>query len=325
MIAVQVQERSQIAEVRRKVVQLGTSNGFKAEELDRAALIVTELATNVIKHGGGGQVLVDASARGIDLIALDRGRGMADATVCAADGFSTAGTLGHGLGAMRRQADEFLIASWPDRGTAVLARVWPTGQTHRSDPPGNAAAVVVAKPGEEACGDAWSLRAGTDSVTVFVVDGLGHGTEAARAAHEAVLQFQRTGSSSVAQIVDEVHRALQSTRGGAVAVAQVDGTSALLTFAGLGNISATIVAGDGKTRRMVSLNGTAGHNARKIQPFEYPGARGLLIMHSDGIDTRWSLDRYPGVHALDPLLIAALLYRDHSRNRDDATVVVVRL
>ncbi len=75
---------------------------------------------------------------------------------------------------------------------------------------------------------------------------------------------------------------------------------------------------------MVSLNGTAGHNARKIQAFEYPCGEGLLIMHSDGIGSSWTLQAYPGFARLHPMLLAGLLMRDHSRGRDDATVVVAR-
>jgi anti-sigma regulatory factor (Ser/Thr protein kinase) len=326
MVAIPVVEPSQIAQARRSVASLGQSGGVSAKDIDRAALIVTELGTNLLKHGGGGTMLMNASDRGFELIALDRGVGMANPEACIADGYSTAGTLGNGLGAVRRASDELSIASWPGMGTAVLVRIRPPQfKANASTTNADIGSVVVAMPGEEACGDAWSLRDDGGSRTIFVVDGLGHGPEAARAAHEAVLQFQRTGAAPVATIIDDVHRALQPTRGGAVAAARIDRASSVMSFAGLGNIAAAIVGMDGKVRRMVSHNGTAGHNARKIQAFDYPGARGLLVMHSDGIDTRWTLSRYPAVQTLDPLLIASLLYRDHARGRDDATVVVARL
>jgi hypothetical protein len=97
-----------------------------------------------------------------------------------------------------------------------------------------------------------------------------------------------------------------------------------VVFSGLGNIAGALVSSSGQVRRMVSLNGIAGHNARKIHAYEYPSADGLLIMHSDGIATSWTPTLYPGFARLHPMLLAGLLFRDFSRGRDDATVVVAR-
>ena len=76
---------------------------------------------------------------------------------------------------------------------------------------------------------------------------------------------------------------------------------------------------------MVSHNGTVGHVTRKVQEFVYPWLPGaLVIMHSDGLGTQWSLERYPGLALRDPALIAGVLYRDFQRGRDDVTVLVAR-
>jgi hypothetical protein len=85
-----------------------------------------------------------------------------------------------------------------------------------------------------------------------------------------------------------------------------------------------VIISAGETKRMVSMAGTAGFNVRKIQGFDYPFQRGLVILHSDGLASSWSLDRYPNIAALHPSLIAAILYRDFTRNRDDATVLVAK-
>jgi hypothetical protein len=96
-------------------------------------------------------------------------------------------------------------------------------------------------------------------------------------------------------------------------------------YAGVGNISAVIVTGEG-TRSLVSHNGTVGHQMRKAQEFVYPWTSGaLLVVHSDGLATHWKLDQYPGLLRQDPALVAAMLYRDHSRRRDDVSVVACRL
>lgn len=332
MLEVIVQEQSQVAEARRRAAAAATASGFGETAAGRVALVATELASNLIKHGGGGRLLVDAAGSHVDLLALDAGAGIADIGRCLADGFSTAGTAGNGLGAVRRLAAPFSLVSWPGRGTAVLARVddreAPPAQAGPLQPaclPGALAGVVVPRPGETACGDAWSVADAADSRTVFVVDGLGHGMDAARAANEAVAQFQRSRHQSPDEIVHAVHGAIRHTRGAAVGVSRIHWPSATISFAGVGNIASSFVprAPGAAVRRMVSHNGIVGHNARKIQAFDYPCGDGLLVMHSDGIGTSWSLAAYPGLLQAEPLLVAGVLYRDFVRGRDDATVVVV--
>jgi anti-sigma regulatory factor (Ser/Thr protein kinase) len=328
MFEVTVNDSSAVAEARRRAVAAAVALGFDEVRAGQLAIVVTELGTNLIKHGDGGRLLVGRGSEHIDLLALDRGLGMADVARCLADGYSSAGTAGNGLGAVRRLAQAFHVASWPGKGTAVMARLARKGENGCEAPQQEAVGgVSIAKPGEQACGDAWAAHEdGQGHRTVFVVDGLGHGTEAAVAANEAVAQFQRSRHEPPAQIVQAVHMALRHTRGGAVAVARMDPASATVAFAGLGNIAASVVAPGAAARRMVSHNGTAGHNARKIQAFDYPCApNGLLVMHSDGLSSGWSLDAYPGLWRMPALLAAGVLYRDFARGRDDATVVVARM
>src|SRR5215475_1358438 len=109
-----------------------------------------------------------------------------------------------------------------------------------------------------------------------------------------------------------------------VAVAEVDLEGAVVKFCGVGNI-AGVIATATTTRHLVSHNGTAGHRAGTINEFSYPWPPGgLLVLHSDGLGSHWSLDRYPGLAERDPSLIAGVLYRDFARRRDDVTVVVAR-
>ncbi len=222
------------------------------------------------------------------------------------------------LGAVRRQCEHVHVLSWRGVGTAVLARLGVGGD----DAIG---ALVVPMPGQESCGDAWSSHADAGGRTVLVVDGLGHGPEAATAAHAAVREFQRCRAEPPQAIVEALHQALRPTRGGAVAVARIDRASDTVSYAGVGNIAAALAGAGGGLRRLVSHNGTAGLNARRMQAFDYPGARnGLLVMHSDGISASWSLDRYPGLARAHPLLVAGVLYHHHARGRDDAAIVVAR-
>jgi hypothetical protein len=92
----------------------------------------------------------------------------------------------------------------------------------------------------------------------------------------------------------------------------------------VGNISGVIVQ-NAQTRSMVSYNGTVGHELRKVQEFQYPWpANGLLVMCSDGLSNRWEFRRYPGLAMRHPAVIAGVLWRDHNRGRDDATIFVAR-
>ena len=328
MIRVAVTESSAVAEARRQAGALAQSQGFPENDEGRVKLVVTELATNIVKHGGGGDILVgsfeEPGAAGIHILALDSGPGITRLQEALADGYSTAGTAGGGLGAIVRQSEFAEVASWPGLGTAVLARLQPrkAGVGH-SAPPSRWGAVLVAKPGEEVCGDCWSLHEGPGGATILVADGLGHGPHAATASLEAVKVFQRHRDHSVATLLDYVHGGLRPTRGAAIAIAREHKAERRLEFGGIGNI-AGVIQGRAASKHLVSLAGTAGHNARKIQVFDYPFDGGLVILHSDGLGTSWSLDRYPGITRMHPTLIAGVLVRDYWRQRDDVTVVVLR-
>jgi anti-sigma regulatory factor (Ser/Thr protein kinase) len=327
MISVAVQDASQVAQARREASGLAERNGFGADDSGRVALVATELATNLIKHGRGGEMLIGTyedggeNGGGVELVALDQGPGIANIGACLADGYSSAGTQGNGLGAVIRQSHAFDIASWPGAGTAVLARLKPGKPDPRRLPSQSGwGAVSIAMPGEDVCGDSWSVA--TNGVTTLLVaDGLGHGQEAAEAAVEAVRLFHRFGGHQVATLLDYIHGGLRATRGAAVSIARFDPASRRVAFAGVGNVGGALVSG-GNLRRMVSMPGTAGHNARKIQTFDYPFEHGLIVLASDGISTSWGLSKYPGIQAVHPTLIAAILYRDFARHRDDATVLV---
>lgn len=326
MIAVSVLEQSGIAEARRFARDMAGRHGFSESDAGRVALVATELASNLVKHSPGGELLVGtfddgAGATGIELIALDQGPGMVNVEACLADGYSSVGTAGHGMGAVIRQSHYVDIASWAGVGTAVLARLAPGAPPEVRPVPSLWGAVCIPKKGEQVSGDAWSVSDTAAGRTLMVADGLGHGPDAAEAAVEAVRLFHRFNGHQVATLLDYIHGGLRATRGAAVSLARLEGGK--LNYAGIGNVGGVIIAG-GSMRRMVSMAGTAGHNARKIQAFDYPFQGGLVVLYSDGIASSWTVERYPGLAAFHPTLIAAVLYRDLTRHRDDATVLVAK-
>jgi anti-sigma regulatory factor (Ser/Thr protein kinase) len=326
MISLIVNDQNQVADARRETTTIARQQGFDEIDSGRVALVVTELATNLVKHASGGEILVgideEGSRGGVQVVALDKGRGMANVQACLADGYSSAGSAGNGLGAVTRLSTVVDIASWLGVGTAVLATIEPGKiRGHRATSHSAFGAVSVAKLGEDVCGDAWAIDRSGASTTLFVADGLGHGPGAAEAAVEAVRLFRRFHGHQVPTLLDYIHGGLRSTRGAAISMARYDSHSGQIAFGGIGNVAGALSSRN-ELRRMVAMPGTAGYSVRKIQSFQYPFADGLVILCSDGISTSWTLDRYPNLEAAHPTLIAAVLYRDFGRRRDDATVLV---
>lgn len=333
-VALPVVESSQVGEARRLVQGLARRVGFDAVAEGRVALIVTELAGNLARHAEGGELIVRPLAPplrpGLEFTALDRGPGVADFGRCLVDGYSTGGTPGTGLGAVIRQSDEFDSYSAPGEGTVVVVRlhVPPLDPREAGRPAGGLDIGAVCRPlaGEAECGDAWACEAvGPRGHALLVVDGLGHGPKAAEAAEAAVATFRRHPRLGPSEHLAAIHAELRATRGASVAVATLDAGRRELRYAGVGNIAGTILGGDGVRRGLVSHNGTAGQAMPKNQEFAHPWPAGsLLVMHSDGLATSWRLDDRPALKARSPGVIAAALYRDFGRRRDDVTVVVAR-
>ena len=155
-----------------------------------------------------------------------------------------------------------------------------------------------------------------------VIDGLGHGPLAAAAAHAGLEAFRDNPLAPPQDTMRELHRRLNATRGAAAACAVLDAESSQVMYAGVGNIGGMLLH-DGKRKGLASHNGTLGLSLPRSQQFEYAWPpNSVVIMHSDGLSARWNLSAYPGISTLHPALIAAVLYRDLGRQRDDATIVV---
>jgi anti-sigma regulatory factor (Ser/Thr protein kinase) len=321
-------DSSQIGHARRRAVSMAISLGFDDLAQGQVGIVVTEAASNIAAHGGSGEIVLSPwrfqGGSGIDVLALDSGKGIADLGRSLEDGFSTAGTHGEGLGAMSRLASTLQVYSVADHGTALFARLLaeaPTEDTFEY----NLGAICVPIAGETDCGDSWSADFSSGRSVYIVADGLGHGIYAAEASREAVRVFKQAPHLTPARILSDAHGALAKTRGAAISIAHINHSEGILTYAGVGNIAAAILH-KGKSRSLVSMNGTIGHNIGRIQEFSYPWEKGsALVMHSDGLGTRWNLDAYPGLVSRHPALTAGVLYRDFCRKRDDVTILVTRI
>jgi anti-sigma regulatory factor (Ser/Thr protein kinase) len=326
----EVSEASQVGEVRRVASEMARAQQMSEDEVGRVSLVATEMSTNLVKYGLRGSVLVRAYSQaprtGVEIIAIDHGPGF-DLASAMRDGHSTGGSLGLGLGSIKRASSYFDVYTLDGQGTAVLARI-----EHATPPRTEAstASIVVAarsapKKGQVECGDAWRIRDLGNTQLICIVDGLGHGPLAAMAARRALAAFDAADAADApGDIVLSLHAQLKETRGVVVGVLALDRGKASAVYCGVGNINAVIVDGSA-TRHLFSIDGIVGYNVRKVRSQEaqwLPGS--VAILHTDGLSARWTLRNYPGLLSRHASLIAAVLFRDHARDADDATIVVAK-
>lgn len=340
-VVINVSEMSQVGEARRAAVALAAQVRLNEVRTGELAIIVTELASNLARHasGGAGKIILRPVAphggsggglgeppitgSGVELLAIDVGSGIANVNAALRDGYTTGRTPGTGLGAVRRLSGTFDLFSLEGRGVALVSRVWP------GDPPSDSGfesgAVCVPVKGEAVCGDAWCVEERRGNLIALLADGLGHGPLAAEASQRAVGLFREHSARTPQQIVELLHIGLRPTRGAAIAIAEIDPKRGMISFCGVGNIAAIAIGRDGKARSLISHNGTLGAEARRISQVDqaWP-AGGLLILSSDGVTSRWQVGEYPGLLNRHPAVVAGVVFRDHLRGRDDATVLAIR-
>jgi anti-sigma regulatory factor (Ser/Thr protein kinase) len=329
-ICVGISDTSGVGQARRRAAAMAEALGLNQVQRGNLGIVVTEAARNLVSHARAGQLLLHPFyLRGnvvLDVLALDKGPGIADLAAAMRDGHSTAGSAGQGLGAISRLASLFDVYSVPGQGTAVLARMDGPKLRQARGSGFEVGGICVPVEGESTSGDDWACCVGSKRALVTVIDGLGHGPIAAEASEQAKrIFFEHARSGNPVEILDAAHAALRSTRGAAMAVCAVDFQSRTLRFACVGNISSMLLTHE-TVRNMVSANGIVGSSAFRLQEYSYDWPSGaLLVMHSDGLQSRWTLQPYPGLLQRHPSLIAGVLYRDLQRRRDDTCVAVARL
>ena len=321
-----VRETSAVAEARRRARRTANAMGLHSTKVEHAAIVATEIAQNILRHGGGGQVLIEIfgapSLERLHIVGHDQGPGIGRIDRALRDGVTSKDSPGTGLGAIKRLSDRVDIFSEP--GRTVVASEF-RRQTIRQTSPADHAGFKLAYPGERRCGDTVAVRSGHDECFYFLADGLGHGAKAAGAAAAAKKAFLAATGDDPADILLQVGEALQGTRGAVGAVVALDHSTSRLRYAGIGNISTLVV--QGKTvRRLVVRDGLLG--GRAATPHQEtvelePGA--ILVMHSDGLNTLRSLDKQASLLQRSAPVIGADLLTYNLRGRDDASIIVSRL
>lgn len=323
-----IDDASRVGEARRFAAQAAAALEWTELEAGRLALVVTELGTNLLRHAQKGRLLIAArpDAREVEVVAIDEGPGIADLTLSMKDGYSSGGTPGTGLGAVRRLASDFDIHSAVPDGTVCVARVRPAGVAvpDRTGSHVHIGALCLPAPGETESGDTWAAALDGGRLAVLLADGLGHGPDAARAARAAQQVFEREPFTDLRALLLQSHQALQTTRGAAICLARLDVDAATLEWTGAGNVTGRVLSGV-FDKSILTQHGTAGMQIRKpeVGAMALPD-HALVVLHSDGIETRWTAERLRPLLQRDLTLVAAVLLRDHTRHRDDATVVVIR-
>jgi len=303
--------------------------GFSERESEELLLVVSELASNLIKHAHGGQlafkVLEDAENRkGIEIESTDDGPGMADPELALTDGYSTAGSLGYGLGTVNRLADEMEVASKSGVGSRIICRRWTRVKKAPSSAPRLDFGVVTRARGNAGeNGDAFVVKRWNGQALVGLIDGLGHGPFAARAAAAARGYIETHFDQPLGNILRGTDRACRATRGAVVGLAALY-DEIHLSFSGIGNIEARII-GSGKPVAALSVRGIVGAGVPSPQITEHSwGPDHLLVMHSDGLRHNWRWTEFRGLERESAAVIARNLFQALATADDDATILVMK-
>lgn len=323
----QIGELSEVASARRAGNELSRKLGFNEVRSGQLALLITEAGTNIGKHARSGHIYLRPIScdglHGVEVIAVDAGPGMLNASKNFEDGHSSTGTYGVGLGAIRRLAHELDIYSEYGKGTVLAMTLWNTNDPYPKDE-WEVGSMCIPLASEEICGDSWLAVDSERVLTVLVADGLGHGPDAAYASLLAVSVLEEAPAALPSKVLQTSHVRMKGSRGAAVAVARIDLEVAELRYTGVGNIAGCVLSED-RRQHLLSHNGIVGSHMNRTQEFVHEwNDDSILVMHSDGISTRWDMDQYPGLHRCHPSVIAAVLHRDFTRTRDDSTIVILK-
>lgn len=309
---VSVEFDNDIVRVHRWAAGVAARQGFGTTRAGLVERVAADMAGHLVKRKGAGRMLVRAAEseerRGVELLSVD-----------------SCGTYSEDdLRETALASDLFEVYTVPGRGTVLLAVLWDGPRTGPADRRHLLGSTVSPIEGEVVSGDAWAAEQHGARVVALVADGLGHGEEAAVASAAAVAAFRVHHREPVESIAAHVHRALRLTRGAAIALAEVDRDACRLRFCGIGNISARVLSTD-RVRDLVSLYGIAGYQHPRIQVFTQTWPEdAMLVLHSDGLSSKWDSTTYPQLHRQHPQLVASTVMRDAVRARDDALVLAVR-
>lgn len=328
-----------VGRVRRKIKSLTKDLGFSPVQISELEIASTELATNLVKNGAiDGNIIVrplsDGQISGIEMVSLDSGPGIEDVNAAIRDHYSTCDTSGLGLGAISRLMDEFdvfsrigtdisAVGKQPPHpvGTIVTCRKWV-----KTPPEKSIEHCVLSRsfPGETANGDGCLIKHSASHVLIAVVDGVGHGELAEEASQRALDCIDGHFDKPFMDIFTRLHDLLKETRGAVVTLVRLDKDQRTLEHAGVGNVE--VRTHPREKSGLMNQPGTLGFGRFKqprVSKTVWPVGTTLLL-HTDGISQKWSLDRFPDLLSCSVSTIAHYLMRNFRLQTDDATILVLR-
>ncbi len=303
--------------------------GFDDREREQIALAASELATNLVRHANGGTLTISEvtapTRNGIAIESADRGPGILHPDKALADGFSTAGGLGAGLGTVHRIMDDLSFSSRPSGGLKVSCSRWMRPATTPVFPRWLDFGVATrARRNDVRNGDAFVVRSWADGALAGVIDGLGHGELAERAAQAARAYIEEHFDQPVPRLFAGVAQECRRTRGVVMALARFDVVDGRVHIGSVGNVEVRLF-GTTPSPNLVVRRGILGVNAPNPVVTEHPWTQqSILVLHSDGLHTHWTLHDLTTVTWAVPTDAARMLLDRQGKQDDDATVVVVR-
>ena len=326
----EVKEKSYVAFIKREIRNAALAASFSVTRAGMVDLIVSELASNVVKHAGHGEILYRFSEENgsatFEILALDNGPGISDISRAMQDGVTTTGTLGQGLGALKRLSNNFYLYSILNWGTVCYSKLYADPRLIVPEPAGmKVRAINIAKPGQIESGDGFEVTFSPGQTHIFVGDGLGHGKDAHHAVQAALTNFRACKGDDPAGTLKFIHGLVKKTRGLVATAVTIDHLLKKWRICGIGNVATRICEGL-ISKTYMSYNGIIGlriPSVCKNHEADYLGHQ-CLVMATDGINTRWTLDKFPSILRYDPIMLAAAIYKESSRRNDDVSILVAK-
>jgi anti-sigma regulatory factor (Ser/Thr protein kinase) len=325
--AERTEDEASVSLARDRVRAEGARLGLPPTKIARLVNVASELAHNQLAHARDGHIalrpVVRGGIQGLEVIAADRGDGIADPARALEGRPSRAGSLGVGLAAVRELADEVDFDVRLGEGTCIFARVFSDVQTRGLE------VGILGRPcdGERVSGDDAAVVREGDRLLVGVADGLGHGPLAREASMEAARVLRTAPSGAPDSVLAACHKALGKTRGAVMAVCAIDEGTRGLTIASVGNVSVHVY-GFGPAKRFDGSSfvlGDHGRAPRRIVTEERRLERAeLLVSFTDGVSSRASLEGDRDLLRQHPIQIAQHVLERFGGSHDDALVLVVR-
>ncbi len=338
-----VQNESARILLRSKLSAIAHRIGLSDQKRENMLLVASELVSNQVKHAGGRGLIQIWQQPGpvLDILALDYGPGIADLSRAEEDGYSSANTLGKGLGSIRRLSDESYIYTQQDAsgkskkwsGTVFLARFRPGGKNIDYDKGASAArnCPVALEIGlfsrslsdDRYNGDRIYFQKTGDTLRWLHLDGLGHGEHAQAAT--ANLASHLSHCDTPASVLAAVDRQLKGTRGAVAIIGELGLTGKALNILGVGDMHAHVMDNE-EMQSVAFAPGVLGKEHHQPTSFRLGfGQRCLVITASDGIRRNWDISNFPGLFHQHPQLIAYALGNIMGRISDDQSLCIASI